>query len=73
MKSDQVIVSFRGVRKTYDGETLVVKGLDLDIYQGEFLTLLGPSGSGKGAVGRQSVSPNRSPRWEMGGRTLRSS
>ena len=47
MKSDQVIVSFRGVRKTYDGETLVVKELDLDIYQGEFLTLLGPSGSGK--------------------------
>ena len=47
MKSDQVIVSFRGVRKTYDGETLVVKQLDLDIYQGEFLTLLGPSGSGK--------------------------
>lgn len=42
-----VIVSFRGVRKTYDGETLVVRHLDLDIYQGEFLTLLGPSGSGK--------------------------
>ncbi|MGN6667130.1 MAG: ABC transporter ATP-binding protein [Trinickia sp.] len=47
MKTDQAIVSFRGVRKTYDGETLVVKSLDLDIYQGEFLTLLGPSGSGK--------------------------
>jgi putative spermidine/putrescine transport system ATP-binding protein len=47
MKTDEVIVSFRGVRKTYDGETLVVKALDLDIYQGEFLTLLGPSGSGK--------------------------
>ncbi|MDE1011540.1 MAG: ABC transporter ATP-binding protein [Paraburkholderia fungorum] len=47
MKTDDVIVSFRGVRKTYDGETLVVKQLDLDIYQGEFLTLLGPSGSGK--------------------------
>ncbi len=47
MKTDDVIVSFRGVRKTYDGETLVVKHLDLDIYQGEFLTLLGPSGSGK--------------------------
>jgi putative spermidine/putrescine transport system ATP-binding protein len=42
-----VLVSFRGVRKTYDGETLVVKHLDLDIYQGEFLTLLRPSGSGK--------------------------
>ncbi len=47
MKTDDVIVSFRGIRKTYDGETLVVKHLDLDIYQGEFLTLLGPSGSGK--------------------------
>src|SRR5690348_7534326 len=47
MKTQDVIVSFKGVRKTYDGETLVVKGLDLDIYQGEFLTLLGPSGSGK--------------------------
>ncbi|AJX34869.1 ABC transporter ATP-binding protein [Burkholderia oklahomensis] len=47
MKTDDVIVSFRGVRKTYDGETLVVKSLDLDIRRGEFLTLLGPSGSGK--------------------------
>ena len=41
------LVRFRGVQKTYDGETLVVKGLDLDIGRGEFLTLLGPSGSGK--------------------------
>ncbi|WP_250519004.1 ABC transporter ATP-binding protein [Caballeronia sp. ATUFL_M1_KS5A] len=41
------LVSFRKVRKTYDGETLVVKELNLDIRKGEFLTLLGPSGSGK--------------------------
>jgi putative spermidine/putrescine transport system ATP-binding protein len=41
------LVSFRGVKKTYDGEMLVVKHLDLDIERGEFLTLLGPSGSGK--------------------------
>ncbi|MDR0479460.1 MAG: ABC transporter ATP-binding protein [Burkholderiaceae bacterium] len=47
MGTGDVIVSFRGVRKTYDGQSLVVKHLDLDIYQGEFLTLLGPSGSGK--------------------------
>src|ERR1700755_1453683 len=47
MKTNDVIVSFRGVRKTYDGETLVVKQLDLDIEKGKFLTLLGPSGSGK--------------------------
>jgi putative spermidine/putrescine transport system ATP-binding protein len=35
------------VQKTYDGETLVVRSLDLDIRRGEFLSLLGPSGSGK--------------------------
>lgn len=40
-------VEFDNVQKTYDGETLVVKSLDLSIGQGEFLTMLGPSGSGK--------------------------
>ena len=32
---------------SYDGETLVVKGLNLEMPKGEFLTMLGPSGSGK--------------------------
>lgn len=41
------IVSFKNVQKTYDGESLVVKNLNLDIRTGEFLTMLGPSGSGK--------------------------
>ncbi|MFM2404422.1 MAG: hypothetical protein RL223_2302 [Pseudomonadota bacterium] len=41
------IVAFRDVQKTYDGESLVVKSLNLDIREGEFLTMLGPSGSGK--------------------------
>ena len=40
-------VSFKGVQKSYDGESLVVKNLNLDISAGEFLTMLGPSGSGK--------------------------
>ena len=44
-KSD--FVKFEQVDKSYDGKELVVKGLDLDIAEGEFLTLLGPSGSGK--------------------------
>ncbi len=43
----QPLVQFSQVQKSYDGETLVVKHLDLDIQRGEFLTLLGPSGSGK--------------------------
>ena len=42
-----VLVRFAGVHKTYDGVNRVVDQLDLDIFRGEFLTLLGPSGSGK--------------------------
>lgn len=38
---------FRNVQKSYDGIELVVKDFNLDIQQGEFVTLLGPSGSGK--------------------------
>ncbi|MFQ5783726.1 MAG: ABC transporter ATP-binding protein [Alphaproteobacteria bacterium] len=41
------LVRFIEVQKSYDGETLVVKNLNLDIARGEFLTMLGPSGSGK--------------------------
>jgi len=40
-------VVFDKVQKSYDGETFVVKNLNLAVDSGEFLTLLGPSGSGK--------------------------
>ena len=40
-------VRFENVDKSYDGKQLVVKGLNLDIAEGEFVTMLGPSGSGK--------------------------
>ncbi|MBE3639095.1 ABC transporter ATP-binding protein [Mangrovicoccus algicola] len=41
------MVEFDRVQKSYDGETLVVKDLNLAMPKGEFLTMLGPSGSGK--------------------------
>jgi len=44
-----VIISLRGLSKSF-GTVRAVDGVDLDIYQGEFLTLLGPSGSGKTTV-----------------------
>ncbi|WP_218578601.1 ABC transporter ATP-binding protein [Vineibacter terrae] len=46
-RDTRAIVSMRGVTKSYDGRSLVVRRLDLDVMRGEFLTLLGPSGSGK--------------------------
>ena len=44
---DNPFVRFKNVQKSYDGESLVVKDLNLDIASGEFVTMLGPSGSGK--------------------------
>ncbi len=45
--TNDTFVEFDRVQKSYDGETLVVKDLNLNMPKGEFLTLLGPSGSGK--------------------------
>ena len=44
---NSALVEFDNVDKTFDGETLVVKNLNMEVGQGEFLTMLGPSGSGK--------------------------
>ena len=46
-ETNKAFVRFDRVQKSYDGESLVVKDLNLDIPKGEFLTMLGPSGSGK--------------------------
>ena len=45
--ANDAFVAFERVQKSYDGETLVVKDLNLTMPKGEFLTMLGPSGSGK--------------------------
>ena len=45
--NEDAFVAFERVQKSYDGETLVVKDLNLTLPKGEFLTMLGPSGSGK--------------------------
>ena len=47
--STTAIVSIRGLTRTF-GEVKAVTGVDLDIFEGEFITLLGPSGSGKTTV-----------------------
>ena len=44
---EKKMVELRGVNKIFDGTNYVVKDMNLDVYEGEFLTLLGSSGCGK--------------------------
>ena len=47
MGERKVTVKLENLNKVYDGQNHVVKDLNLEVYEGEFLTLLGSSGCGK--------------------------
>ena len=53
MSKSAAILSVRGLTRTYDtaqGGLTVLKGVDLDVYPGEIVGLIGPSGSGKSSL-----------------------
>lgn len=45
-KNDEVLLSVRGLKKSF-GDNEVLKGVDLDVGNGEKIAILGPSGCGK--------------------------
>ena len=51
---EKVLIKFRNIVKEFDG-TIVLKGINLDIYENEFVTLLGPSMAGKLRTGTQQI------------------
>ncbi len=50
----EAVIRFRGVKKRL-GKLQVLNGLDLDVYRGETLALLGPSGTGKSVTLRHAI------------------
>src|SRR5689334_3093978 len=43
-------IALHGVTKVYDGDTPAVDGVDLEVAEGEFVVLLGPTGCGKTTI-----------------------
>lgn len=47
---NEPIVSLKGVARTFDNGVTAIAGVDLDVARGEFLTILGGSGTGKSTL-----------------------
>ncbi|MBU8542349.1 MULTISPECIES: ABC transporter ATP-binding protein [Roseomonadaceae] len=68
-KGPASVITLEGVTKRYANGTLAVRGVDLSVTRGDFVSLLGPSGCGKSTVLRMMAGliPPSSGRVEMAG------
>ena len=51
-QSAPTILSVRGLSKSYSGTIHALRGIDIEVKEGEFLVILGPSGAGKSTLMR---------------------
>jgi len=65
-------VSMKQLRKSYDGKSDVLDGIDLEIAHGEFVVLVGPSGCGKSTLLRMlcGLEAITAGTLQIGGRTV---
>ena len=51
MNNNGNIIEIKGLKKSYDnGKIKALNGMDLDVKEGEFISIMGPSGSGKSSL-----------------------
>src|SRR6266571_564227 len=65
-------IALSGVTKVYDGDTPAVDGVDLEVGEGEFVVLLGPTGCGKTTILRivAGLEPATSGTVQLGDRPV---
>ena len=51
MSNNENIIEIKGLKKSYDnGKIKALNGMDLEVKKGEFISIMGPSGSGKSSL-----------------------
>ncbi len=50
MTNTEIVLELNQIKKTYDGEKMILDGIDLSVRRGEAVVVIGPSGCGKSTM-----------------------